>query len=115
MHLIPHLLAITISIMVLVSIFMLMRQRHIREKYAAIWIVVGMASFIGSIWANLLSDLSRTLGFGIPSNFLFFVDGIVLLLISIQLSVEVSKLEFKVERLVEEITLIREDLRAADE
>jgi hypothetical protein len=102
-----HFLAIILSILVLLGIFHLLRTRRLREKYAALWIVIGFGAFIVSIWPSLLSNVANGLGFKIPSNFLFFVNGVLLLLISIQLSVEVSRLEIRTERLAEELAILK--------
>jgi hypothetical protein len=47
-------------------------------------------------------------GVAVPANLLFFMSGILLLLVSVQLSYEVSRLEARTRRLAEEVALLRD-------
>ena len=109
----PQLLSFALSLVILVLIMLLLRRRKLREKYAVLWILVGLGGVSISIWPAQLVYFSRNLGFHLTSNFLFFVDAIVLLLISIQFSVELSRLEARTERLAEEVALLKRDDGAA--
>ena len=102
----PRALSILLSLGLLGLIASMLRRRKLREKYVALWIVVGLAATVLSIWPAALVSLSDSLGFQVPSNFLFFVDGLLLLLVSIQLSAEVSKLEDRTEVIAQELAII---------
>lgn len=47
------------------------------------------------------------MGVQVPANLLFFLTAVVLLLVSVQMSYEVSRLEVKTRRLAEEVALLR--------
>ncbi|MDA8209821.1 MAG: DUF2304 domain-containing protein [Actinomycetota bacterium] len=102
----PRALSILLSLGLLGLIASMLRRRKLREKYVALWIVVGLAATVLSIWPAALVSISNSLGFQVPSNFLFFVDGLLLLLVSIQLSAEVSKLEDRTEVIAQELAII---------
>ena len=53
----------------------------------------------------------RAVGVQVPANLLFFLTAVLLLLVSVQLSYEVSRLEARTRRLAEEIALLREAVR----
>ena len=50
---------------------------------------------------------ARCVGFATPANFTFFAGVLLLLVISVQFSVELSRLEDKSRRLAEETAILR--------
>ena len=60
---------------------------------------------------RLVQWLADVAGVQVPANLLFFLTAILLLLVSVQLSYEVSRLEVRTRRLAEEIALLREAVR----
>lgn len=85
----------------------LVRRRHLREKYAALWLVISLAAVVLALFPRVLGWLSNALGFGVPANLLFFVGFLVLLFVSMQLSLETGRREGENERLAEEVALLR--------
>ncbi len=94
----------------LVVVLLLLRSRRIREKYAAIWIVIALVTGAVALAPSLLTWTASRLGFEAPVNLLFFAAMLVLLLISVQYSVELSTLEEEVRTLAEEVALLRLDV-----
>jgi hypothetical protein len=92
---------------VLVVTVELLRRRQLREKYAALWILVSLTTVVVSVFPPLLVAVSDLLGFVVPANFIFLVGGIVLTFISMQLSLETGRLEDESQRLAEEVALLR--------
>jgi hypothetical protein len=85
----------------------LMRRGILREKFAALWLLVSGLLFVGAGFPRLLDSAASALGFALPSNLLFFASIVFLLLVSVQLSYEVSKLEARTRRLAEDLALLR--------
>lgn len=102
-----YLLALVLSCLLLVVTVELLRRRHLREKYAALWIVVGALMTALAAIPGLLTGLSRAFGFALPANLLFLGGGVLLTTISMQLSGEIGRLESESQRLAEEIALLR--------
>ena len=88
------------------SIVYLLRARRIREKYAAIWIALALTVLVIGAFPVVLEWLARTLGVIEPVNLLFLVTGLVLFLVCVQFSVEISQLEEETRTLAEEIALL---------
>ncbi len=103
--------AIVAGIALMLVIIELLRRGRLREKYAAIWLVVATTILVLSIFPSILVWMAETLGFGIPSNLVFFAGGIVLLFVGLQLSLEVGHLEDESQRLAEEVALLRTQLK----
>ena len=96
-----------LSVVVLTSLVALMRSRRIREKYAAVWIALGLGIIVVCVWPNLAVSLARLVGVETPSNLVFAVALVILLGVCIQLSVALSAQEEQSRTLAEEIALIR--------
>ena len=85
----------------------LLRRRHLREKYAVLWLGVSILVSASAFFPAMISKLSQALGFELPSNFLLLVAMLLLLLVAMQLSLEVGRLEDKTERLAQEVAILR--------
>lgn len=94
--------AVTVMLM-----FDMIRRRNIKEKYAVLWVLVGLAIIALAAFPKLLDLLSDTLGVRSGPNLLLFVAVLVLTLVCVQLSVEVSRLEDRSRALAEEFGLLR--------
>lgn len=100
-----RLLFVILAVSILVLVIDLMRRSVLREKYAVVWFLTSLAFIIFAIWPVLASRISRSLGFETPSNFVFGLVIILLLGVVMQLSLEVGKLEDKVQTLADESAL----------
>lgn len=88
----------------------LLRRGILREKFAALWLVVSGLLIVVAIFPQLLRGAADALGFALPSNLLFFASILFLLLVAVQLSYEVSKLEARTRRLAEDLALLRSEV-----
>lgn len=95
------------SLTTLFVLFEMLRRRHLREKYALLWGSVALATLVIAIFPSLLTWVSDLLGVEVASNLLFFVASMLLLLVSIQHSYEIGRLEETNRTLAEEIALLR--------
>ena len=93
-----------------VGIIVEMLRRNMKEKYAILWLAVGAAMLTLAIWPPLLDDAAHLLDVKSGPNLLLFVAVLVLIVVCVQLSWEVSRLEDKSRALAEEIGLLRFDL-----
>ena len=87
----------------LVLVFELLRRRKLREKYAAIWVLIAVGTVVVAAFPQLLRWTADLVGIQTPSNLLFFGSLIVLFAVSLQLSREVGLLEEQSRRLAEEV------------
>ena len=101
------LVSIAGAMSVLLLTLELVRRRHLREKYAALWLFISAVAGVLAFFPEVLAWLSDALGFGLPVNLLFFASFLVLLFVSMQLSLEVGRREDETERLAEEVALLR--------
>ncbi|MFK5277916.1 DUF2304 domain-containing protein, partial [Lactococcus lactis] len=81
----------------------LLRSRRIRERYAVLWVAVGLFLVVLVVFPALLSWLARTVGVAVPSNLLFILVIGMLLGIALQLTLEVSRAEDRSRVLAENV------------
>lgn len=105
-----YLFAIALCVVVVGFLFYLLRTRRIREKYAGIWIALAAAVILLGVFPGLAFWVSDLVGVDTPVNLVFATGFVVLLVVCIQLSTEVSNLEEETRTLAEEIALLRLDL-----
>ncbi|EWM14714.1 DUF2304 domain-containing protein [Kutzneria sp. 744] len=102
-----HIFAIVGSILVLLGIIEMLRRRQLSEKYAVLWLVVGVLILVLTIFPDLLWGFSAFIGIRIPTNLMFFVAIVFLVGVSIHQSWELSRLEDETRRLAEDVAILR--------
>lgn len=88
----------------------LLRQGRLREKYAALWLVLGGAILLLALWPDLLGLAADLVGIQVGSNLLFFLAILLLFGVCLHLSLEVSQLEDETRALAEEVAILRLDV-----
>lgn len=94
------------AVATLVVLFEMLRRQRLREKYALIWVVVALCTVLLVVFPSLLDRASALVGVQVPANLLFFAASMLLLLLSIQFSYEIGRLEDRARTLAEEIALL---------
>ncbi len=100
-------LGIVGSVVVLAAILEMMRRHRLREKYAVIWFFVAAGVLTLAVFPGLLVGTAELVGVQVPANLLFFVGSLVLLVLTLQHSYELGRLEEKTRTLAEELALLR--------
>ena len=107
-----QLVSIGVSAALLVTIVELVRRGRLTEEYSFIWIVCAVALFALSLWRNLLDLAASVLGVHYPPAVLLLVLTFFVVIVSLYFSVVVSRHRKQIERLVEEVALLDEQIRA---
>jgi hypothetical protein len=102
-----YLFAVVGALVTLAIMVEMLRRHRLREKYAALWITVAVAVLVGVAFPQLLERAAALVGITLPINLVFFVSLLLLLIVCVQLSAEVSSLEQENQTLAEEIALLR--------
>jgi hypothetical protein len=102
-----YIVGLVATILILAGIVELLRRRQLGEKYAVLWLVVGVVLLIFSIFPNLLPSLADGLGVQLPSNLMFFVAIVFLVGVVLHLSWEVSRLENETRKLAEDLAILQ--------
>lgn len=99
--------ALIFSLLVLGSVAYLLRGNGLREKYAFLWLLVGIGCLILTAIPGMLRTITSLLGVQVPANLLFAVGIVFLTGVALHLSWEVSVLEEEARTLSEEAAISR--------
>lgn len=105
-----HVVAIATALTTLVLIVELLRRRQLKEKYAGLWLAVGLGVAVLGFFPQLLDWVAGHLGVADPPNLLFFAAAVLVLLVEVHLSWELSRSEERTRALSEEIAFLNDRL-----
>ncbi|MBA7506725.1 hypothetical protein ES706_05430 [subsurface metagenome] len=100
------LFAILISIGLILLIFDLVRRRKLREEYSWLWMLLGAAIFIMSIWDGMLIKIGSLIGIIGPQSVLFFFGVFFIVLICLHFCVKISTLTNQIKKLAQKLAII---------
>lgn len=103
-------LGIGFALVILAVIFRLLLTRRLREKYALLWLVVGVAMLVLTVFPGLLEGLARLVGVELPANLLFILALALLIGVTLHQSWELSTAEDEIRRVAEEVAILRADI-----
>lgn len=105
-----YVFGIVSAVLVLVIVFEMLRRRRVRERHALWWIFAGVLALVVAVFPGILTGTASALGITAPTNLGFFLSTIILFLVSVQSSAELTVLEEKTRTLAENVALHDERL-----
>lgn len=112
MNVTSYVFSIAASLLALGVVIDRLRRRRLRERHAVWWLVAGVVALVVSVFPQIIAGAADLLGVVEPSNLAFFASIVVIFLVCVQFSAELTDLEDKVRRLAEETAM--QDLRLHD-
>jgi hypothetical protein len=103
-----YVFGIVVALAVLLSIAEMLRRRRVRERHAVWWLAAGLVALVVAVFPGILVGVSSALGITVPTNLGFFLAIIVLFLVSVAQSSELTVLESKTRVLAENVALLEE-------
>lgn len=100
------LFVIVVAVVVLIFVIEVVRRRRLSEGYALLWIAVGVGGVLLGGSRTLIDRFSDEVGVSYGANVVFASVFLFLLVVSINLSMHVSKLEDQVAALAEEVAIL---------
>jgi hypothetical protein len=102
-----NLAAFILALIIVALIVEMLRRKILREKYAILWLVVGVGILVLAGWPDSLALVSSWFGVQIPSNLLFAISILLLVGVCLHLSWELSVVEDETRSLAEEVAILR--------
>lgn len=99
-----------VGLLLLVVILELLRRRQLREKYAVLWLAVGLIVVPLGLFPRMLDRVAETIGVASGVSLALFLGMVFLLLVCIHLSWEVSRLEEETRTIAEELAILRAEI-----
>ncbi len=110
-------LGIGASLVALLFVLELVRQRRLREEYSLLWLATAIVLLVLNVWRDLLHGLSAMVGIVYPPNLLFIVAVLFVLLLLLYFSMVITKLTQENKDIAQQVALLRyeiETLRSTD-
>lgn len=94
---------------ILVCTFVVVQVRHqrMKERYAALWLIIGAVIIVLGAFPTLLNGVADFVGVALPVNLLFLLSILLLMGVSIHLTLELSRLSEKTRILAEEVAILK--------
>jgi len=105
---------IVAALFVLIVVIEMLRRRRLRERHAAWWLAAGVLALIIGIFPQTLRWAADLVGVAVPTNLVFFVSLLILFLVCLQHSAELTDLESDNRSLAEEIALLELRVRSLE-
>ena len=102
------------SVVLILVVLELIRGRRLKERYALLWLVTGVALLVLSAWRDGLNTIAGWLGVtSYPPAVLFAVATLFILLVLLHYSTVISKLTDENVDLAQRIALLEERVGSA--
>jgi cell division protein FtsW (lipid II flippase) len=99
------------SLLLLLVVFELIRSRRLRERYALLWVVTGLALLVLSLWRGGLNTIASWVGIETyPPAVLFAVAVLFILAVLLHYSTVISKLTDQHVVLAQRLALLELEL-----
>jgi hypothetical protein len=103
------------SVLLVLVVLELIRKRHLKERYALLWLATGVVLLVLSVWREGLNTIAGWLGVtGYPPAVLFAVATLFVLLVLLDYSTVISKLADQNTILAQRLALLEEKLANRD-
>ena len=115
MNLASYFLGIAAALLVLISVFEMLRRGRLRERHTIWWILAGGIGLVVGVFPGILEAASRALGVEVPVNLVFFLGIVVLFLVCLQQSSELTSSEERTRTLAEQTALLEQRVRVLEQ
>ncbi len=106
------------SVIALLFVLELVRQRKLREEYSLLWLLTAVAMLVVAAWRDLLHGLAVLVGIAYPPNLLFLLAALFVMFILLYFSTVITRLTQENKEIAQQVALLRyelERLQAKDE
>ncbi len=103
--------AITIAVIIFITIIELVRRRKLKEEYSWLWLVTGGGLFVFAVWSDLLKAVTRFIGAGISTSTIFFFGIIFLIVLNLYFSIVISSFANQIKNLGQELALLKKKVQ----
>jgi len=103
-------LVVAVAILICGAILELIRRKHLMERYALLWLFLGVTLLVLALWKGLLTTLSEAAGIYYPPAALFAVAFLFVLALLLHFSIVLSRLSDQNKILAQRLALLQQRL-----
>jgi hypothetical protein len=104
-------LTILFAVFILISVIELIRREKITFKYAVSWLGMSSLAILFAVFDSVLFRIAKGCGFVLPSNFIFFILGMLFVLSSLLFTVFLCQQNNHSETLAQKVAILEKELR----
>lgn len=101
---------IAVAVLICAVILELIRRKHLMERYAILWLFLGVTLLVLAAWKGLLTTLSHAAGIYYPPAALFAVAFVFVLALLLHFSIVLSRLSDQNKVLAQRVALLQQRL-----
>jgi len=105
-----QIISVLVSILLIVVVLSLIRQRRLREEYSILWIAGSLVLIVFSVWRNLVDIIADLVGVAYAPAILLLIGIFFGVLMFLHITVVVSKQSDENKTLAQEIALLKDRL-----
>lgn len=102
-----QLMGVAFSLIIIVSVFLMVRARMIREKYSLVWFLIGLFTLVMSVFKGLMDWFSQMIGVYYAPSAFFAILIVCAYLLLLKMSVSISGLKMHNKSLTQELGLTK--------
>lgn len=100
-------MGVAFSLIMIISVFIMVRARMIREKYSLVWFLIGLFTLVMSIFKNLMDWFSGLIGVDYAPSAFFAILIASAYLLLLNMSVSISGMKMHNKTLTQELGLTK--------
>lgn len=108
-----YIFGIVAAALILVVVIEMLRRGRLRERHAIWWFIAGVLALVAGIFPATVIWAANVIGIEAPINLVFFVGIAILVLVCLQNSAELTRLESKTRLLAERLALMELETRGS--
>jgi hypothetical protein len=101
---------IAVAVLICAAILELIRRKHLMERYAILWLVLGITVLVLAAWKGLLTSVSHAAGIYYPPAALFAIAFLFVLALLLHFSIVLSRLSSQNKILAQRLALLQQRL-----
>ncbi|CAG7644071.1 hypothetical protein PAECIP111802_03148 [Paenibacillus allorhizosphaerae] len=102
-----QIMGVAFSLIIIVSVFLMVRARMIREKYSLVWFLIGLFTLVMSIFKGMMDWFSNLIGIDYAPSAFFSILIASAYLLLLNTSVSISSLKMHNKALTQELGLTK--------
>lgn len=103
--------AVSISILLFITIVDLVRRRKLREEFSWLWLLTGVMVILLAVWYDLLEFITWIIGAVLPTTTLFLLGLIFVIVINLYYATKISNLHDRVKDLAQHIAILQTEMK----
>ncbi|MEK3726098.1 DUF2304 domain-containing protein [Paenibacillus sp. FSL H8-0034] len=102
-----QLMGVAFSLIMIISVFLMVRARMIREKYSLVWFLIGLFTLVMSVFKDLMDWFSTLIGVDYAPSAFFAILIASAYLLLLNMSVSISGMKMHNKTLTQELGLTK--------